>query len=66
MILSTVIIIFFRALSKLILHEQWFFLKTTAGGRVLELDEQKVLAKFEASVLLSPLNVLTYTFYFPH
>lgn len=66
MIISTVTIIFIRALSKLIFHEQSFFLKITAGGRVLELDEQKVWAKFETSMLLSPLNVLTQAFCFPY
>lgn len=66
MILSTAKIIFIRALSELIFHEQCFFLKTAAGGKVLELDEQEVWAKFEASMLLCPLNVLTSAFYFPH
>lgn len=41
LILSTVAIILIRALSKLIFYEQRLLLKTTAGGRVLELDEEK-------------------------
>lgn len=47
-------------------REEHFLLKTTAGGRVLGLDEQEVWAKSGASMLLSTLNLLASAFYFPH
>lgn len=43
-----------------------FFLKITAGGTVLGLDEQQVWTDSWVSMLLPTLNLLTSAFYFPH